>query len=221
MQQQIIHTYENNNEYGYYTIGKSYIKYSLEYPISEAYRLLHTGNCGPEFCDRCCSQGMLRGVFVGPCALCADHVFGIHCCDCQLIGHFSQLVDFHQTCGLPSCKVKQIVEKTHAMNIGCNVSSTTYHHHRTKNGTVVSMHIRFEDEEYEEYDEDNGYKSGEPHFHESGDSNDMNPSILSLVHPDICTYDDNNRVTEYSRDGKTKYVYDGSTMKLLWTLEKE
>lgn len=177
MNSETVNTYTDTNGNGYYTIGNSYIKYDTNVTVQNAFKL-YFNNKGPEHCDYCIRFGMFDGIFQKPCVNC--NIFSKR----------------HKTIHDP----KIITEAQ-------NIKSMNYKLHKLPHGNVVSMHIRFNDDETE----------SNVHVLKSPRSNTpTSPPTLRLQHPEECAdYNFQNEIVEYSRDRKTKYTYDATTFELV------
>lgn len=172
--------------FGYYTIGDSPIKYDSTVSFNEALNLMERG-LGPQHCGNCQSYGSVRGAFIGPCANCANDAYLPGTCECfyKCGGSIGEYIEDGGTgCDGKYCTVKRTLNHTRLDNIGVpnfkNIFYNYYDKSSTNNKvTVVSSHTHFSESDYES-DTD------------SEDELSEESRALSLIHPELCTDDDDD-----------------------------
>jgi hypothetical protein len=179
---------------GYYSIGKSPIKYDITVSLNEALNL-RAMRVGPEHCQNCDIYGSIRGVFIGCCSTCALRAYRENTCECYLVtGSVAELLEEgHKGCDGDYCKIKNVLHQTLPEYIGMKDYKQTTHNYcyDRKGNTHISTHIRFHDEDDDEQEDGNNsvldfwdYYSDECSSNYSEHNyEDISPK-LSLINPE-------------------------------------
>ena len=179
---------------GYYSIGKSPIKYDITVSLNEALNL-RAMKLGPEHCQNCDIYGSIRGVFIGCCSTCALRAYRENTCECYLVtGSVAELLEEgHKGCDGDYCKIKNVLHQTLPEYIGMKDYKQTTHNYcyDRKGNTHISTHIRFHDDDDDE-EEDNTsvlhFWDDYSDYYSDDYSDSMHDEVspkLSLIHPDI------------------------------------
>lgn len=176
----IIQVHHHEHGHGYYTIDNSLMKYDLNFAIGDVFALKQKG-LGPENCPLCYRYGSLRGVIVGLCSSCAQLYYGNNCCRCQMSNEFVEKLVENQGCDQRFCEIERYILIAPIEKIGCEefwniCDSSTRSNSTSTTVTAGSLHNVFIDDT--EVIESN-----------SSSENTEFPRVLSLKHPDECTYE--------------------------------